>query len=89
MISTEDPIVLQVSLGPGEKAVAKITFALPKRDKSILLSVKLDGKQVVDTMEIPPEQTQFTVEMSGKGTQTCELYIDGDLYQSQEVNFSE
>ena len=89
LVSTEDPIVLQVSLGPGETARAKITFALPNREEGYLLTVKLDGKQVADTVEIQPGQTQYTVEMSGKGTQTCELYIDGDLYQSQEVNFSE
>ena len=93
-----DPITLQVSLGPGVSTtpageeegdtVARITCTLPPMDEDFLLTFKLAGKQVGDAIMIPAGQTQYTVEVIGSGVQTLDMYINGELNQSQEVEFS-
>ena len=52
-----------------------------------MLSIFRDGKEVIDSVEIPAGQTDFTVELSGQGTETFELRINGEFFQNQKVMF--
>ena len=72
---------------PQEKTV-NVTFHLPtERTEVYVLSIFLGGKEVVDAQEIQPGTASVTVKLTGIGKQTYDLYINGEFYNSQEVNF--
>ena len=100
-VTTE--IILQVSKGPEETTEATQTdppadpnepvtigvqFSLPSREKSYILSIFLNGKEVIESREILPGTSSFVCDLTGTGTQTYDVYIDGEYYQSKEVPFN-
>ena len=88
-IPLDTPITLEISKGEGrEDEPVKVTFALPLRDKSFILSLRQDGKEVMESVEIPAGQTEFMVELTGTGSQVYELLIDGQVYMNQKVTFT-
>ena len=52
-----------------------------------MLSIFHNGKEVADAQEIQPGTDAVTVKLTGVGKQTYDLYINGEFYNSQEVNF--
>ena len=102
-VTTE--ITLQVSKGPEETTApteteasdnsdqepvtVSIAFSLPEKDEAYVLSIFLDGKEVVESREIQPGTVSFSVELTGVGTLTYDLYVDGEYYRSQPVEFTE
>ena len=65
-----------------------VTFQLPaERTEAYVLSIFLNGKEVVDAQEIQPGTDSITVKLTGVGKQTYDLYINDEFYNSQEVNF--
>ena len=72
---------------PQEKTM-NVTFHLPaERTEVYVLSIFRDGKEVVDAQEIQPGTDSVTVKLTGMGKLTYDLYINGEFYNSQEVNF--
>ena len=65
----------------------KVTFILPERDEAYTLNIQLNGNEVMETQTIQPGITSVTVELTGSGEQTYELYINGELYRSEKVTF--
>ncbi len=97
-VTTE--ILLEISSGPvettqptGEAApdpvTREVTFKIPLRDKSYILSIKLDGKEIMEAVDIQPGTESYTLELTGIGTQAYQLYIDGEAYSTQEVKFTD
>ena len=84
-------ITLTISKGPQpptpvEKAV---TFALPAgREAPYGVEIRCGGEVAYSTGEMPIEQTSVTITVSGIGVQIYELWIDGAMVESQEVDFS-
>ena len=88
-IPVDTPITLEISRGSeGGNEPVKVTFALPLRDSSFILSLRQDGKEIMESVEIPAGQTEFMVELTGTGTQMYELLIDGQVYMNQKVTFT-
>ena len=100
-VTTE--IVLQVSKGPeettaptqatapanpNEPVTIGVQFSLPSREEPYILSIFLNGKEVVESQEIVPGTSSFVCNLTGTGTQTYDVYIDGEYYQSKEVPFN-
>ena len=86
----EDAVItLEISRGPEYSETTKVTFALPYSDSDFVLSIFRDGKEVIDSVQIPAGQMEFTAELTGDGSQTFELRIDGEFYQNQKVIFEQ
>ena len=101
-VTTE--ILLRVSIGPqdptetthvettvtdGDENGVSIAFSLPERQEPYVLSIFQDGKEVVESREIQPGTITFSVLLQGEGTITYDLYINGDYYRSQTVEFTQ
>ena len=102
-IDVNTEIVLQISKGPEETTgptqttapknpndlvTIGVQFSLPERDEPYILSIFLNGKEVIESREIVPGTSSFVCDLSGTGTQTYDIYIDGEYYQSKEVPFN-
>ena len=62
-------------------------FILPSRTESYVLSIMSNGEWFIEGMTIQPGATKAPVRLTGTGTQTYELYIDGEFYATQKVEF--
>lgn len=63
------------------------TFYLPFKTETYYLTLMLDGRPVVLEQPMQTNRTTATFQLCGKGKQTCQLYIDGELYQTLTVDF--
>ena len=68
-------------------ATKTCTFDMPFRTESYYLTIMLDGRPVVSEQRMEPYRATATFQLTGKGTQKCELYIDGELYYTVTVDF--
>lgn len=103
-IDVNTEIVLQISKGPEETTgptqatipqrpqPSPLTIGdavLPAgTDEPYILSIFLNGKEVIESREIVPGTSSFVCDLTGTGTQTYDIYIDGEFYQSKEVPFN-
>jgi hypothetical protein len=58
------------------------------RSKPYVLSIYLNGKEVVEAREISPTTPYIVVELTGTGMQTYELRINGEFYRTETVDFN-
>ena len=65
-----------------------VQFSLPEKDSAYILSIFLDGKEVIESQEIQPGTSSFVCNLTGTGTLKYDVYIDGEYYESKEVTFS-
>ena len=86
-VPADSLVTLEISRGNSAEPTTRVTFTLPLREDSFVLSIFRDDKEVIESIEIPGGQTEFTVELAGEGSQIFELYIDGEFYQNQKVMF--
>ncbi len=65
-------------------------FALPSdRTEAYNLEIKYNnGSATALRQRIEPDQTSITVQLTGTGVQPYEVYIDGALYQTVNVDFA-
>ncbi len=95
-------IILEISKGLPETAESdsvettapalvtkNVTFLLPKEETDYSLSIRLDGNEVIEPMTIESGAPDVTIELSGIGIQIYELYINGELYRSEKVTFTD
>ena len=68
--------------------MANVTFDIPNRDAMYVLTVYQGGLEVVGATQIQPGTTSYTVALTGIGTQTYDVYVDGIPYGTQTVEFS-
>ncbi len=71
---------------PAQKTVTK-TFTLPSREESYTLHVEMNGTVVYPETQILPGQTELSVTLTGSGIQSCSIYINGEFYETVDVNF--
>ena len=88
--TTEPPTAPPTTEPPTEPptVLTNVTFLLPERDAMYVLTVYQGGVEVVGATQIQPGTTSFTVALSGIGTQTYDIYVDGIPYDTQTVEFS-
>ena len=74
-----------------QEVTKEVVVSLPTdRTEPYKLTIMLgSGVTVVDSLEIQPGTATITVSMTGYGTMTYEIYIDGEYIRSEEVVFSE
>ncbi len=66
-----------------------VDFLLPKMDQDFLLSIKLNGRAVIESMEIKAGTATYRVTLTNYGTKSYDIYINGDHYNTQEVKFTD
>ena len=65
------------------------TFQLPAdRTEDYTLSLKQNGKEVLEPTTITAGTTQIEVELTGTGTQYYDLWINGEYYKTEKVEFT-
>ena len=71
-----------------EPSPVNVTFSLPVREEAYYLSILQNGTEIVSNVEIAPGSNGYVLELTGSGVQTYDLYINGQFYQTQRVEFS-
>jgi hypothetical protein len=84
MVNVDTTVVLTCASGTVSK---KCTFDMPFRTEGYYLTILLDGRPVVAEQWIEPYRATVTFLFAGKGRQTCQLFIDGELYNTLVVDF--
>jgi hypothetical protein len=65
-----------------------VTFILPDREEAYTLTIRLGGNEIMEPITSPPGQNNITLELTGNGPQIYELFINGELYRTEEVMFA-
>ncbi|MBO7185248.1 MAG: Stk1 family PASTA domain-containing Ser/Thr kinase [Oscillospiraceae bacterium] len=63
------------------------TFDMPFFTESYYLTIMLDGRPVVTEQRMEPYRATASFTLTGNGKQTCQIYINGELYYSVMVDF--
>ena len=82
--TTGTPTETTVPAGP---TPTKITFALPVRSTAYYLTILQNETVIVNNVEIAPGSSGYEIDLFGSGTVNYDLYIDGEFYQTQRVEF--
>ena len=72
-----------------DAVIKDASFDIPERTESYTLSIYLNGQEVIEPTDIKPGTSKFIVELTGKGTVTYELRINGEFYATQDVKFTD
>lgn len=72
---------------PNKPKQIKITFDLPEGSGKVHVQTFVDGKETGYGDPNLSKQTTWTTKPSGRGDAKVEIYIDGELYRSYDVNF--
>ena len=84
LLALDAPVTVVCAAG----AITKIcTFDLPFRTEGYFLTILLSGRPVVSEQRMEPYRSSATFALTGRGTQTCQLYVDGELYYTVMVDF--
>ena len=62
-------------------------FVVPQRGEVFHLSIKQGMAWVVENVEVAPDTAVVTVTLTGNGIQVYDLYIDGEYYATETVDF--
>ena len=84
LIDVNTPITVVCAAGAVSR---QCTFDMPFRTESYYLTILLDGRPVVAEQRMEPYRATATFQLTGKGTQKCEVYIDGELYYTVTEDF--
>lgn len=98
-IDVQTQIVLTVSEGPQETEApttepepqpktVRMTITLPEREEAYVLSLRQGGQDVTEPTTILPGTADITLELTGTGIQTYDLYINDEFYDSIDVDFT-
>ena len=83
---TQPPTVPPTEAPP--TVTTNVTFRIPVKDAMYVLTVQQGGVQVVGPTQIQPGTGSITVALTGIGTQSYDIYVDGIPYDTQTVEFS-
>ena len=84
-------ITLTISKGPQPPTPVEksVTFSLPAgREAPYAVEIRCSGEVAYSEAAMPVEQTSVTIPVTGIGVQIYELWIDGAMVESQEVDFA-
>ena len=82
---TEPPATTKPTEPP--EVTKSITIALPSdRTEEYNLSIEFDEEMVVN-IQISPDTATYEFTLTGRGTGEYAIYIDGELYRTETVNF--
>ena len=64
-----------------------VRFTVPNKEEPYLLTILQDGTVIVEDEKIPAGCTDYSLTLTGSGTKEYDLYINGEKYVTQRVNF--
>ena len=64
-----------------------VRFTVPNKEEPYLLTILQDGAVIVEDEKIPAGCTDYSLTLTGSGTKEYDLYINGEKYVTQRVNF--
>ncbi len=77
---------------PESSAPAEVTkivpIPLPEREEAYLVSLYYNGQVIREATQILPGTVSIRVELTGSGTQTFQIWINGSYYSSYDVVFN-
>ena len=85
---TTAPTETEPDTTPTAPPPVNVTFAIPVRSEAYYLSILQNGTEIVSNVEIAPGSNGYVLALTGSGTQSYDLYINGQFYQTQRVEFS-
>lgn len=71
-----------------EPVSRSVPFALPESDEPYKLAIQSNGQTVVGEVTIQPGSDEYVVTLQGLGTVVYDVLINGTVYNSQTVEFS-
>ena len=89
---TETTQPTQPTTAPTESGPATVsaTFTLPaERTETYVVSIFYNGKEIMEAKEVEGGTDRITVQLTGRGKQAYDVYINNEYYNSQEVNFGD
>ena len=72
---TEEPVTLEY------------VFLVPNRTEGYSLSIKAGDSWLVEDMAVGPDTATVAMTLTGNGIQSYDLYIDGEFYATETVDF--
>lgn len=72
---------------PNKPRQVEISFDLPEGDGKVHVQTYVDGKETGYGDPDLSKQSTWTTKPTGKGDSKVEIYIDGELYLTYDVNF--
>ncbi|MBQ7415703.1 MAG: Stk1 family PASTA domain-containing Ser/Thr kinase [Oscillospiraceae bacterium] len=82
-----EPIIPEPSDPEPTQVTIDYVFVVPGRAESYQLSIKLGDTLIVENMTVESETTTVQLTLTGNGTQNYDLYIDGEYYATETVEF--
>ena len=64
-----------------------VRFTVPNKTEPYLLTILQDGNVIVEDEKIPAGCTDYSLTLTGSGTKEYDLYVNGEKYVTQRVNF--
>ena len=77
---TEDPNV-------PETVTKQQVIGIPNRQETYALSIYYNGVAILESITINPGQSSVTISLTGSGTQTYDIYVNGAYHNSITVEF--
>lgn len=84
---TEETTQPPTETEPEERTITK-TFSIPDRETAYSVTLYQKGQIIRESTQIMPGTSTYSVELTGSGVQTYEIWIDGAYYNSYEVVFN-
>lgn len=84
---TEETTQPPTETEPEERTITK-TFVIPNRETAYSVTLYQNGQIIRESTQIMPGTSTYSVELTGSGVQTYEIWIDGVYYNSYEVVFN-
>ncbi len=84
---TEAPTTEAPETEPQVKTI-RMTITLPEKEEAYVLSLRQGNQDVTEPATILPGTADITLELTGTGIQTYDLYINDEFYDSINVDFS-
>ncbi|MBR7178825.1 MAG: Stk1 family PASTA domain-containing Ser/Thr kinase [Oscillospiraceae bacterium] len=85
---TEPPATTQPPVTEPKEVTKSITIALPSdRTEEYNLSIEFE-EEIVVNVHLTPDTATYEFTLTGSGTGTYSIYIDGELLRTETVNFN-
>ena len=62
-------------------------FSVPVREEEYLLSIQVGNTWILENMPVVPGVDRVELTISGNGVQIFRLYVNGEYYTSETVDF--
>ena len=86
-VEPEDPSDPTEDSDVPETVTKQQVIGIPNRQETYALSIYHNGVAILESITINPGQSSVTISLTGTGTQTYEIYVNGAYHNSFTVEF--